>query len=211
MILSFVDIALSATLIWGKDASEINRYLPVCSLIRFIRVIRVLKLARYWIRFELILETLAQTAIDVRWFSILLAIFLYIYTILGMDYFSHQAKFNAQNQLDHELGVSPMFHFDDFINSLFTVYVILTNDGQSIIYYNFYRAVGAAKSTVYWVAMVIFGQKIIVNLFLAFLLENFDENAMNERILKIQEDDNQIGRMDSKINIWVRITKWVSQ
>ena len=49
-----------------------------------------------------------------------------------------------------------MFNFDNFINSMLTVFIILTNDGQSTIYYNYYRAGYATSSTIYWLTFVVF-------------------------------------------------------
>jgi hypothetical protein len=48
-----------------------------------------------------------------------------------------------------------MFNFNGFMNSLLTVFIVMTNDGQSTIYYNYYRAVGATSSTLYWVTFVV--------------------------------------------------------
>jgi hypothetical protein len=49
-----------------------------------------------------------------------------------------------------------MFNFDNFLNSLLTVSIILTNDGQSDIYYNYNRAVSATLSTIFWVTFIVF-------------------------------------------------------
>jgi hypothetical protein len=37
-------------------------------------------------------------------------------------------------------------------------------------------------STIFWVLLVIEGQKIILNLFVAILLENFDESALKQKM-----------------------------
>lgn len=66
-----------------------------------------------------------------------------------------------------------MFNFDNFMNSLFTVYIVLTNDGQSAIYYNYYRAVSATAATLFWITFVVLAQKVLLNVFLAILLEKF--------------------------------------
>lgn len=45
-----------------------------------------------------------------------------------------------------------------------------------------YRAVSASLATAYWITLVIIGQKVLLNLFLAFLLENFDEGKQKEKM-----------------------------
>jgi Ion transport protein len=56
-------------------------------------------------------------------------IVLFIYTMLGLELFSNRAKFDSSNMVDMVKGVSPMFNFDNFLNSMLTVYIVLTNDG----------------------------------------------------------------------------------
>lgn len=87
-------------------------------------------------------------------------------------------------------GISPTIHFDDFLNSFFTVFVIMTNDGQFVIFQNFYRAANSSLAIAFWLTLIVLGQKILVNLFLAFLLQNFKEGTMKERTTKIEEDEN---------------------
>jgi hypothetical protein len=58
-----------------------------------------------------------------------------------------------------------------------------------LIYYNFYRAVSASLATAYWITLVVLGQKVLLNLFLAFLLENFDEGIFKEKIISYEDND----------------------
>ena len=142
-------------------------------------MLRIFKLARTWKRFELLLETMAHTLADVASFSILLFLYIFIFTLLGMELFAHKAKLDPDtNYVDLKNGESPNFNFDNFLNSFSLVFIVLTNDGTSAIYYNHYRSVSAFGATVYFVALVLIGQKIILNLFVAILLENFDEGVL---------------------------------
>ena len=83
--------------------------------------------------------------------------------------------------------MSPTFNFDNFLNSFSLVFIILTNDGQAAVYYNYYRAVGAAAATIFFVLLVLVGQKVIINLFVAILLENFDEGELKQKLHDIEE------------------------
>jgi hypothetical protein len=66
---------------------------------------------------------------------------MYSYIMLGQELFSHKVKINPKtNQVDYVDGTSPMFNFDTFINSLMTMFLILVNDYQSVVYYNHYRS-----------------------------------------------------------------------
>lgn len=95
---------------------------------------------------------------------------MYMYTLLGLELFAYKAKFNDDGNLDLEGGTSPDSNFDKFLNSIITVFIVLTNDGWSSIFYNYNRGAGAVSSTIYFVSLIIFGQKVLLNLFLAILL-----------------------------------------
>lgn len=80
-----------------------------------------------------------------------------MYSILGLELFQHNAKFNSlTGNVDVDNGVSPMLNFDDFRNSVATVFAMLTNDPSSSVYYNYYRAVDPVASTLFWVSFTVF-------------------------------------------------------
>jgi hypothetical protein len=144
---------------------------------------RVLKLSREWKRLKLLLETMGNTLKDVASFSLLLFLFTFIFTLLELKLFAYKAMLDTEtNFVDLENGVSPTFNFDTFMNSFSLVFIILTNDGQAAIYFNHYRSVNSWGSTIFWVLLVVEGQKIILNLFVAILLQNFDEGALKQKM-----------------------------
>lgn len=109
---------------------------------------------------------------------------------------------SSTDYVDWANGSSPQYNFDTFINSFATVFIVLTNESMSQIYYDYYRTVGDATSTIYFLSLVIIGQKILLNLFLAILLENFDEGA-----LKQDMHENEQKRVDEKENGFFTRTK----
>ncbi len=60
--------------------------------LRAFRLLRVFKLAKTWKRFQLLLETMMHTLRDVASFSVLLLLFIFILTLLGMELFSNKVK-----------------------------------------------------------------------------------------------------------------------
>ena len=104
------------------------------------------------------LETLGRTLADIATFSVLLFLCIFIFTLLGLELFANRAKLDlATDMVDLVNGKSPMFNFDDFLNSFTTVFIVLTNDAMAAIYYDHYRTVGAASSTIFFVLLVIIG------------------------------------------------------
>jgi voltage-dependent calcium channel L type alpha-1D len=185
VISSLIDIIIANVVI---QKSSMKKSGSVITALRGFRLLRIFKLARSWKRFELLLETLASTLKDVASFSILLFLFIYIFTLLGMELFAHKAKLDPDTgYVDSVNGESPTFNFDDFLNSFSLVFIILTNDGTSAIYYNHYRSVGALPASLYFIILTVIGQKIILNLFVAILLENFDEGVLKQKMIEYEE------------------------
>lgn len=60
--------------------------------LRAFRLIRVFKLAKSWKKFQNLLKTIGRTLKDISTFSILLFLFMFIYTLLGMEVFAYKAK-----------------------------------------------------------------------------------------------------------------------
>jgi hypothetical protein len=143
---------------------------------------RLFKLAKQWRRLSHLLTTVVRTLKDVATFSILLFLFMFTFALLGMETYANRVKFSTDDRIDQENGSSPDSNFDTLINAFATVFVVLTADGWSAIYFNHYRGVQNGWSTAYFILLIIIGQRVLLNLFLAILLQNFDENNLREKI-----------------------------
>jgi hypothetical protein len=55
---------------------------------------------------------------------------------------------------------------------------VIANDGWSSIYFDHYRVLGGGISTLFFIGLVVLGQWILFNLFLAILLKEFDDRSM---------------------------------
>ena len=86
-------------------------------------------------------------------------------------------------------GNSPTSNFDEFYNAFITVFIVLTGEDWNKIYYVYARD-NYWVSTVFFYSLIIFGQLILLNLFLAILLDNFDEVVEEEE--KIQKKKMKI-------------------
>jgi Ion transport protein len=155
VVSSMIDIFLSNFILEDSSGSSSG---SAITALRGFRLLRIFKLAQQWKRFELLLETLGRTLVDIATFSILLFLFIFTFTLLGLELFANRAKLDFElDVVDPLNGHSPLFNFDDFLNSFTTVFVVLTNDTMSEIYYNHYRTVGAIPSTIFFVLLVIIG------------------------------------------------------
>ena len=119
-----------------------------------------------------------------------------IFTILGMELFSYKAKFNEKNEIDLQNGNSIMQNFDSFIWSFTSVFIVLTSDSWSMIWFAYYRAMKSWIVTAYIQIIFYLGNRILLNLFLAILLQNFDEDSIEQELKK--EIENVDGDSPSK-------------
>lgn len=119
-----------------------------------------------------------KTAVDIASFTVVLFLFMFVYTILGMEVFAEKAKFTSDDKVDLDNGDSIDTNFDSFLWSFTTVFVLLTEDGWSTVFYQYHRAVGAVRANLYFLSLFIIGPRILLNLFLAILLQNFEDDSM---------------------------------
>ena len=103
------------------------------------------------------LTTIANTIKDISNFSVLLFLFIFTYTLLGMELFAYKVKFNDNDEFDMENGSYPDSTFNTFLEAFVSVFICLANDGWSTIYFNHYRALGATISSFYFISLLIIG------------------------------------------------------
>ncbi|CDW88224.1 voltage-gated ion channel superfamily [Stylonychia lemnae] len=175
VILSVADVIINYTI--NKNASTSN---GAISAFRAFRLLRIFKLAKQWQKFQELLRTIANSLKDISSFSILLFLFMFTYVLLGLEIFSNQVKFNDDGELDLENGKSPRINFDTFFEAFMTIFIVLTGENWDAIMYDFTRAKGPI-AIFFFVTFVVIGQLILLNLFLAILLKNFDESSIVNR------------------------------
>lgn len=61
-----------------------------------------------------------------------------------------------------------------------SVFIVLVGDGWSNLYALYARACGSIKSTFFFLSLLVFGKYIILNLFIAILILNFEEESLFE-------------------------------
>lgn len=62
------------------------------SSLRAVRLLRVFKLARSWTSFRDLLAKMIVTLADIQFFGALMILFLFIFTLLGMELYAYRIK-----------------------------------------------------------------------------------------------------------------------
>ncbi|XP_035812465.2 voltage-dependent T-type calcium channel subunit alpha-1I-like isoform X1 [Amphiprion ocellaris] len=164
------------------------------SVLRTFRLLRVLKLVRFLPALRRQLVVLMKTMDNVATFCMLLMLFIFIFSILGMHLFG--CKFG----LRHDSGdtLPDRKNFDSLLWATVTVFQILTQEDWNAVLYN-----GMASTTplaaLYFVALMTFGNYVLFNLLVAILVEGFqaegDANrseADDERQSICYEDEEKL-------------------
>ena len=104
------------------------------SALRTFRLFRVFKLARSWSDLRIILETIVKTMKDISNFAVLLVLFMYIFSLVGMQFFANRFRFDEDGivvPLDDPLHASsdqPRAHFDTLGWSIITIFQLLSGE-----------------------------------------------------------------------------------
>ena len=103
------------------------------------------------------MRTIGNTLKDISVFSILLFLFIFIYTLLGLELFAYTCAKTADDKIDLVNGTPPISNFNTFRDAFITVFILLTGDGWAAIMFDYYRSNGAAISIFYFISFYVVG------------------------------------------------------
>uniref|UniRef100_A0A8C5K643 Voltage-dependent T-type calcium channel subunit alpha-1H n=1 Tax=Jaculus jaculus TaxID=51337 RepID=A0A8C5K643_JACJA len=138
------------------------------SVLRTFRLLRVLKLVRFLPALRRQLVVLMRTMDNVATFCMLLMLFIFIFSILGMHLFG--CKFSLKT--DTGDTVPDRKNFDSLLWAIVTVFQILTQEDWNVVLYNG-MASTSSWAALYFVALMTFGNYVLFNLLVAILVEGF--------------------------------------
>jgi len=138
------------------------------SVLRTFRLLRVLKLVRFMPALRRQLVVLMKTMDNVATFCMLLMLFIFIFSILGMHIFG--CKFSLRT--DTGDTVPDRKNFDSLLWAIVTVFQILTQEDWNVVLYNG-MASTSSWAALYFVALMTFGNYVLFNLLVAILVEGF--------------------------------------
>ena len=136
----------------------------------------------------------------------LLLLFVFIYALLGMQIFGGAFT-------DPEVVGTIRYNYDSFLNAFITSFIMLTTENwNTIMFYAFSGPTTQALIAVYFISCIFVGNWMLLNLFLAILLDAFskveEEDMMTPEKkeiikatmleeLKVKEGEDFIEGMDS--------------
>ena len=178
------------------------------TVLRSFRLFRVFKLARKWKAMHRLLALIVSTMIDVSNFLLLVILFIFIYSMVGVQFFANRMRFDDEgyaipigresprtgqkweDTMRPELGgvEVPRANFDTTLNAFVTVYQVLSGENWNAIMYDGWRATNDLAPW-YFISLTVFGAMIVMNLFLAILLSNFGQ--LNDDDMDGEEEEEE--------------------
>ncbi len=191
------------------------------SIFRSLRLFRVFKMAKNWKSLQSLLRTMISSVKEIGNFAVLLLLFMFIYSLVGMQLLSNRLHFSPDSgatigitEDGYDTAMIPRSNFDSFSWSMVTVFQILTGENWNVIMYDGWRTRGTI-AVAYIISLIIVGVFIVMNLFLAILLKKFEESGdfvdevKIERTVKLKEEQEaNPAKRPSVIQIlWAKLTK----
>lgn len=171
VILSLIEIALSS----GGGALSAFR---VIRIFRTFRVLRVARLLRSMKSMMNIISVIQNSISSFIYLTILLFLFVFIYSLLGMQIYG--GNFNFKD------GV-PRTNFDSFSSAFLSSFIVLSLEKWDEI---FYIAMASGTNFIinalYFVSWIFIGNYMLLNLFLAIMLESFSQIESEDHLTQLQ-------------------------
>ena len=156
VVISFIDVTIDS----GSSVT----------VFRSLRLLRVLKLVKNFQSLRQLITVVLHAVQDTGYLNVLIFLYLYVSSLCGTQLFAGSLK---------EDGESPRANFDTFYWSLLTVVQVLTRDDWTTPMWSAMRGTSPA-ACIYFICLVLFGDFIILNLFLAILINSFESNMIKD-------------------------------
>jgi hypothetical protein len=140
------------------------------SVFRGIRLVRLVKLSRHLSSMQEVCSTIAQAWSSIVWVTLLLIMFIVIFSVAGMQIFA--------GKLVDDQGVVPRNNFDSFHWAFVSTFQVLAGENWPALMYSGAQ-VSFPLSVTFYLTWLLVGQFVTVNLFMAVLFAHFDDVNKN--------------------------------
>nr|XP_047917282.1 sodium channel protein type 1 subunit alpha isoform X3 [Anser cygnoides] len=157
------------------------------SVLRSFRLLRVFKLAKSWPTLNMLIKIIGNSVGALGNLTLVLAIIVFIFAVVGMQLFGKNYK-ECVCKIASDC-VLPRWHMQDFFHSFLIVFRVLCGEWIETMWDCMEVAGQAMCLTVFMMVMVI-GNLVVLNLFLALLLSSFSADN-----LAVTDDDNEMNNL----------------
>lgn len=189
----------------GSSKSSISAF-------RSLRLLRLLKMVKQWTSIHQLLATIARAASAIRSFGILLVLFIFIYALVGMQLFANRLHFDefgapiAITDSNYNASTVPRSNFDDFFNAVTTVFQVLTLENWNEVMHDCWRATSWV-APVYFILLIVQGVFVVLSLFLAILIRQFDGSDLVSSSRRISPEKEYTNKMKDVLDSYTEAPK----
>ncbi|XP_035282336.1 voltage-dependent L-type calcium channel subunit alpha-1C isoform X5 [Anguilla anguilla] len=156
------------------------------SVLRCVRLLRIFKITRYWNSLSNLVASLLNSVRSIASLLLLLFLFIIIFSLLGMQLFGGKFNFDDTRRST----------FDNFPQSLLTVFQILTGEDWNSVMYDGIMAYGGPSFPgmlvcIYFIILFICGNYILLNVFLAIAVDNLADAESLTSAQKEEEEEKE--------------------
>uniref|UniRef100_G1PL56 Sodium channel protein n=1 Tax=Myotis lucifugus TaxID=59463 RepID=G1PL56_MYOLU len=145
------------------------------SVLRSFRLLRVFKLAKSWPTLNMLIKIIGNSVGALGNLTLVLAIIVFIFAVVGMQLFGKSYK-ECVCKIASDCSL-PRWHMHDFFHSFLIIFRILCGEWIETMWDCMEVAGQAMCLTVFLMVMVI-GNLVVLNLFLALLLSSFSADSL---------------------------------
>ncbi|XP_052566743.1 sodium channel protein 60E isoform X4 [Culex pipiens pallens] len=174
------------------------------TVLRGLRLLRVLKLAQSWTTMKVLLSIIISTIGALGNLTFVLVIVIYIFAVIGMQLFS-------KDYTPDKFAPDPVprWNFNDFFHSFMMIFRILCGEWIEPLW-DCMRAEeeqGASTCFAIFLPALVMGNFMVLNLFLALLLNSFNSEELKSKKESFEQEvgeDSKLARSFERIRSIVR-------
>lgn len=162
--------------------------------------LRVFKLAKSWPTLNLLISIMGKTVGDLGNLTFVLAIIIFIFAVMGMQLFGKHYEENVDRFFDQSM---PRWNFTDFMHSFMIVFRVLCGEWIESMWDCL--LVAGPACVPFFLATVVIGNLVVLNLFLALLLSSFGASNLSAP----SSDSADTKKLQEAFDRFSRAHKWV--
>ncbi|KAH8283438.1 hypothetical protein KR018_001668, partial [Drosophila ironensis] len=178
------------------------------SVLRGLRLLRVLKLAQSWTTMKVLLSIIISTIGALGNLTLILVIVIYIFAVIGMQLFSKDytpEKFDPDPAFKPRPFVYFRWNFNDFFHSFMMIFRILCGEWIEPLW-DCMRAEeeqGASTCFAIFLPTLVMGNFMVLNLFLALLLNSFNSEELKSK-KEAMGEESKLARSIERVRDLIR-------
>ncbi|NP_001361657.1 sodium channel, voltage gated, type VIII alpha subunit isoform 1 [Xenopus tropicalis] len=169
------------------------------SVLRSFRLLRVFKLAKSWPTLNMLIKIIGNSVGALGNLTLVLAIIVFIFAVVGMQLFGKSYK-DCVCKINPEC-VLPRWHMNDFFHSFLIVFRVLCGEWIETMW-DCMEVAGQAMCIIVFMMVMVIGNLVVLNLFLALLLSSFSADN-----LAATDDDGEMNNLQISV---IRIKKGIA-